>query len=65
MALPASQLVTQAGFVRVLDASAASGQGQGINQYGQEFENSEGRKPTYHAAVTAFTPQATPQDSSV
>ena len=62
MALSATQLAGTAGFVRILDGSIGSGQGQGINSYGQELENCEGRKPTFRATIGAFTPQATPQD---
>jgi hypothetical protein len=62
MALPASQFVQQPGLIHVTDSFTGSGQSQGINQYGQELENNEGRKPTYSAYVNAFTPQATPQD---
>lgn len=62
MGLPATQLVQQPGLVRVTDGLTGSGQMQGVNQYGQELENNEGRKPTYSAYINAFTPQATPQD---
>jgi hypothetical protein len=62
MALPASQFVQQPGLVHITDGLTGSGQSQGINQYGQELENNEGRKPTYSAYINAFTPQATPQD---
>ena len=62
MALPASQLVQQPGLVHIGDGFTGSGQTQGINQYGQELENNEGRKPTYSAYVNTFTPQAAPQD---
>lgn len=62
MALPAAQLVATAGNFRQVDAFTGSGQGLGVNQYGQELSNSEGRKPTYRSCIVAFTPQATPQD---
>ena len=62
MALPASQFVQQPGLVHITDGLTGSGQAQGINQYGQELENNEGRKPTYSAYINAYTPQATPQD---
>jgi len=62
MALPVAQQVAVAGLFKQVDAFLNSGQGLAVNQYGQELSNSEGRKPTYSAAVTAFTPQATPQD---
>jgi hypothetical protein len=62
MALPATQYVQQAGIAHIVDGLTGSGQMQGINQYGQELENNEGRKPTYSAYINAFTPQATPQD---
>jgi len=65
MALPSAQLVTPAGFIKQLDASLGSGAGLGVNQYGQELSNSEGRKPTYSACINAYNAYATPQDMIV
>ena len=62
MALPSSQYAQSPGLVHVGDGFTGSGASQAINQYGQELENNEGRKPTYSAYINAFTPQATPQD---
>ena len=62
MALNVANVPGIAGLLRVVDGYLGSGSGQGINSYGQELENNEGRKPTYSAYVNAFTPQATPQD---
>lgn len=62
MVLNPAQLVQQASLVHIVDGLTGSGQAQGINAYGQELENNEGRKPTYSAYINGFTPQATPQD---
>lgn len=65
MALPAAQFATNAGFIKQVDAFLNSGQGLGVNQYGQELSNSEGRKPTYSACINAYAGYATPQDMIV
>lgn len=62
MALPSTQFVQQTGLTHIVDGLTGSGQAQGINQYGQELENNEGRKPTYSAYINSFAPPATPQD---
>jgi hypothetical protein len=62
MALPVGQQVAIAGLFKQVDAFTNPGQGLGVNSYGQELSNSEGRKPTYTACINAYTPQATPHD---
>lgn len=62
MTIQVGQQIAVPGFIKCLDNFLGSGAGQGINAYGQELENCEGRKPTFRASIGAFTPQATPQD---
>lgn len=60
MALPATQFVQGSGVNRQVDGFLGSGQGMGVNQYGQVLNNTEGRKPTYRGGILALAPAATP-----
>jgi hypothetical protein len=60
MAVNPTLIVPTQGLMRIVDGFTGSGSPQGVNSYGQELENNEGRKPTYSAYINAYTPQATP-----
>ncbi|HXA22762.1 MAG TPA: hypothetical protein VNW90_10705 [Acetobacteraceae bacterium] len=61
MALPSSQRYVPPGYTFLTDAAGGPGVG-GVNTYGQQYADIEGRKPTYRGGILALAPPATPQD---